>query len=288
MGHRGTELVVQGQKSRIELAPGLHLDPGALNQVRHHAVLAHGLSVQAIRALARKGTKVGPAEVMSSAVPVIDSPEHVKAAEVATRELNAAYLGVILEGKYSDAYLKAAGKDAPKFTDEELRAIASPLDFVGINVYRPYIYVMASDRAPGYREVPANVSHPKMLSSWHLLGPEVLYWAPRQLHSIWKPKEIYIAENGCAASDAMAADGNVYDSDRVMYLRNGLLNLQRAIAEGAPVRGNFVWSAMDNLEWSSGFSTRFGLVYVDFKTQERTPKLSAHWFREAAKRNAVV
>jgi beta-glucosidase len=125
-----------------------------------------------------------------------------------------------------------------------------------------------------------------MLSSWPLLGPEVLYWAPRQLYSIWKAKEIYITENGCAASDAMAADGN--DSDRVMYLRNGLLNLPRAIAEGAPVKGNFVWSAMDNLEWTDGFGTRFGLVYVDFKTQKRTPKLSAHWFREAAKRNAVV
>jgi beta-glucosidase len=73
-----------------------------------------------------------------------------------------------------------------------------------------------------------------------------------------------------------------------MYLRNGLAQLQRATAEGVPVKGNFVWSAMDNFEWSSGYGTRFGLVYVDFKTQKRTPKLSAAWFREAASRNAVV
>jgi beta-glucosidase len=288
MGHCGVDLVVQGKLLRTELAPGLKLEPAALNQVRHHAVLGHGLAVQAIRAKGTPSTKVGPAEVMYAAVPVIDTPEHVKAAEAATREMNAAYLTVMLEGKYTDAYVKAAGEDAPKFTDDDLKAIASPLDFVGINVYTPKLYVLASDQAPGYRAVPMNASHPKMFSSWHTFGPEVLYWAPRLLHSIWKPKEIYITENGCAASDELAADGNVYDSDRVMYLRNGLAHLQRATAEGVPVKGNFVWSLMDNFEWGDGYGTRFGLVYVDFTTQKRTPKLSASYFREAAARNTVV
>ena len=288
MGHRGVEVVVQGKKHSIELAPGLKLEQGALNQVAHHAVLAHGMSVQAIRAMGRRGTKVGPAEVMFCGVPVIDSPEHVKAAETATRHLNARFLDVMQTGKYSDSYLNEASKDAPKFTDEDLRVIASPLDFIGINVYIPRTYVMASDQAPGYRQVPMNVSHPKMFSSWHTFSPEVLYWAPRLTDSIWKPKEIYIAENGCAASDEIAPDGHVYDADRVMYLRNAMAQLQRATAEGVPVKGNFVWSAMDNFEWSDGYGTRFGLVYVDFKTQKRTPKLSAMWYREAARRNAVV
>ena len=288
MGHRGVELMVQGQQVRTELAPGLRLEPAALNQVRHHAVLGHGLSVQAIRAMARQGTKVGPAEVMQTAVPVIDSPEHVNAAQAATRDLNSAYLTVMLEGKYTDGYLEAAGKDAPKFTDEDLRVIASPVDFVGINVYTVRLYVLASASAPGYREVARSASHPRMFSTWHSFSPEVLYWAPRLLHSIWKPKEIYITENGCAASDEIAADGNVYDSDRVMYLRSGLFNLQRATAEGVPVKGNFVWSAFDNLEWTEGYGTRFGMVYVDFKTQKRTLKLSAAWHKEAARHNAVV
>jgi beta-glucosidase len=288
MGHRGIEVTVQGKKHSIELAPGLKLEQRALNQVAHHAVLAHGMSVQAIRAMGRKGTKVGPAEVMFCGVPVIDSPEHVKAAETATRHLNARFLDVMQTGKYSDWYLKEAGKDAPRFTDEDLRIIASPLDFIGINVYIPRMYVMPSDQAPGYRQAPMNVSHPKMFSSWHTFSPEVLYWAPRLTHSIWKPKEIYITENGCAASDEVAPDGNVYDADRVMYLRNVMAQLQRATAEGVPVKGNFIWSAMDNFEWGDGYGTRFGLVYVDFKTQKRTPKLSAMWYREAARRNAVV
>jgi beta-glucosidase len=287
-GYRGVELTVQGKTVRLHIAPGLTLEAGPLNQVKLHANLGHGLVVQAVRAMGREGTKVGPAENMPTAVPLIDSPEHVKAAEAATRDLNVHFLGPMLEGKYSDAFLKAAAKDAPKFTDADLRVIAAPVDFVGINVYIPTSLVIASDQPPGYRQIPFNVSHPKMFSAWHRLEPEVLYWAPRLLHSIWKPKEIYITENGCAASDEIAADGNVYDSDRVMYLRNGMAHLQRATAEGVPVKGNFVWSAMDNLEWTDGYGTRFGIVYVDFKTQKRTPKLSAAWFKEAARRNAVV
>jgi beta-glucosidase len=288
MGHRAVEVQVGGKTVTATFAPGLNLPPGELNQVRHHAVLGHGLAVQAIRAKGNKGTRCGPAENMSTAVPVMETPEHIRAAQAATRDLNAAYLGVILEGKYSDRYLKAAGKDAPKFTDEDLKTIAEPVDFVGINVYRPSEYVMASGDGAGYRTIPINASHPKMFSSWHLFGPEVLYWAPKFAQSLWKVKEIFITENGCGASDAIGEDGNVYDSDRVMYIRNGLAHLQQATAEGVPVRGNFVWSLMDNFEWTDGFGTRFGLVYVDFRTQKRTPKLSASYFREAAARNAVV
>jgi beta-glucosidase len=287
-GYRGVELTVQGKKVRLHIAPGLTLEEGPLNQVKLHANLGHGLAVQSVRAMGRAGTKVGPAENMPTVVPLIDSPEHVKAAEAATRDLNVYFLGPMLEGRYSDVFLKAAGKDAPKFTDADLRVIAAPVDFVGINVYIPTSLVIASDQPPGYRQVPFNVSHPKMFSAWHRLEPEVLYWTPRLLHSIWKPKEIYITENGCAASDEIAADDNVYDSDRVMYLRNGMAHLQRATAEGVPVKGNFVWSAMDNFEWTDGYGTRFGMVYVDFKTQKRTPKLSAAWFKEAARRNAAV
>ena len=117
----------------------------------------------------------------------------------------------MLEGRYDRAYLKAAGKDAPKFTDEEMKIIGSPLDFVGINVYIPTLLVMASDQPRAIAKCPFNVSHPKMFSSWHRLAPESQYWAPRLLHSLWQPKEIYITENGCAASDVVAADGNVYD-----------------------------------------------------------------------------
>jgi hypothetical protein len=202
----------RGKPVRLHIAPGLTLEDGPLNQVRHHAILGHGLAVQAIRAMGRAGTKVGPAKNMPHALPAIDAPEHVKAAEAATRALNIHYLGPMLEGRYDDAYLKRAGRDAPRFTDEDFRAIGSPLDFVGINVYIPSLLVVASDQPPGYREVPFNVSHPKMFSAWHRLAPESQYWSPRLLHSIWKPKEIYVTENGCAASDAVAAGDGAFST----------------------------------------------------------------------------
>jgi beta-glucosidase len=288
IGHRGFDTVVDGNKTRIELAPGLRLSNARLYQVRHNAVLAQGLAVQAIRANGRAGIKCGPADNLSTAVPAIETPANIKAAEIATREMNAGYLTVILEGKYTDAYLAAAGKDAPVFTAEELTIISSPVDFIGLNIYRPTAYVVASEGSSGFRPISFNKSHPHMLSWWHVLGPEAMYWAPRQLQSLWQAKEIYIAENGCAASDQMSAGGIVDDSDRIMFLRNHLGHLRRATAEGVPVKGYFHWSLMDNFEWSDGFANRFGLVYVDFRTQKRTPKLSAAYFREAAAKNAVV
>jgi beta-glucosidase len=101
-------------------------------------------------------------------------------------------------------------------------------------------------------------------------------------------KDIYITENGCSATDVPAADGIVYDTDRIMFLRNYLTHLQRATAEGVPVRGYFHWSLMDNFEWADGYGTRFGLLHVDFATQKRTPKLSAAFYREVAAGNRVV
>src|SRR5579883_681580 len=280
MGHHEVETNVSGKKVIISLAPGLKLPPAELNQVRHHAVLAHGLAVQAIRARGKKGTKCGPAENIVTAVPLIETPANIRAAEMATRELNAPYLTVMLEGKYTDAYLRACGKDAPKFTTEDLKVISEPVDFVGINVYRPDEYILASDQAPGYRTIPINKSHPRMFASWQVFGPESLYWAPKYVQSLWNANAIYITENGCGADDELARDGSVYDTDRVMYMRNYLTQLQRATSEGVPVRGYFHWSLMDNFEWCDGLGTRFGLVYVDFQTQKRTPKLSASYFRE--------
>jgi beta-glucosidase len=267
-------------------APGLKLSSARVNQVRHHAVLAHGLAVEAIRARAKPGTKVGPAENVAAVVPAVETSENISAAERAMRELNAGILTVMLEGRYTDAFLSSAGADAPQFSDEDLKTIASPIDFVGINVYTP-TYVRAIGTSPGYEVVAPAKSHPRMASSWQVFGPESLYWAPRHLQKIWNVKEIYISENGCGAADEPTADGVVFDSDRIMFLRNYLAMLQRATSEGAPVHGYFLWSLLDNFEWSSGFGTRFGLFHADYVTQRRTPKLSAAYYSEIIKHNAL-
>ena len=189
-------------------APGLKLPPAVLNQVHHNVALGHGLAVQAIRARARAGTKVGPAENIAACLPAIDTPENIRAAEIATRELNAGFLNVVLTGKYTDAFLKYAGKDAPKFTGDELKVISSPNDFVGLNIYAPQFYVVASEKAPGFDVLPFPASFPRMNSDWLRVGPETAYWVPRLSAKIWNIDTIYISENGASADDKIAADGS--------------------------------------------------------------------------------
>jgi beta-glucosidase len=268
-------------------APGLHVSEAEFAQVKHYAVLAHGWGVQAIRANARPGTKVGIADNPTVTTPVIESPAHIKAAALAIREENAGILTVILEGKYTDAYLRRLGASAPKFTAEEMHAIGSPIDFLGLNVYTPS-YVRAAANPSGYEMVPFPASFPHMYSPWLNVGPEALYWAPKLVSQVWDVKEIYITENGASAIDTLTPDGTVLDVGRVMYLRNYLMHLQRAVADGVPVRGYFLWSFLDNYEWSDGYEKRFGIHYVDFKTEKRTPKLSAEFYREVIARNEVV
>ena len=267
-------------------APGLKLPQAEVNQVRHHVALAHGLAVQAIRAKGRAGTRVGPAENIAACVPVIDTPENIRAAEIATRELNAGFLGVVLEGKYTDGFLEYNGADAPKFTAEELKIISSPNDFIGLNIYAPQFYITASDKKP-FTVLPFPASFPHMNSEWLRIGPETIYWVPRIAAKIWNIENIYISENGTSSTDNLTPEGKVYDLDRIMYLRNYLTQLQRATAEGVPVRGYFLWSLMDNFEWIFGFEKRFGLYHVDFETQARVPKLSVSFYRDVIERNAI-
>jgi len=268
-------------------APGLKLDPAGVAQVSHFAVLGHGLAVQAIRAKAKSGTKVGLADNATATVPVIETPEHIEAATRAMREENAMFLSVIQEGRYTDAYPKRLGAAAPKVGPDDLKIIGSKLDFLGLNVYQP-TYVRADSSSIGYAVVPPPASYPHMFSSWLTVGPEALYWSPKLVAKIWGVNEIYITENGASSADVLTPEGKVLDTDRVMYLRNYITQLQRGVAEGVPVRGYFLWSLLDNYEWADGYEKRFGIHYVDFTTQKRTPKLSAEFYREVIARNALA
>jgi beta-glucosidase len=266
-------------------APGLRVGEKRLAQLSHYAVLGHGMAVRAIRAHA-PGAQIGLADNAVAITPAVETPEHIAAAHKAFREENARFLTAILDGRYTEGYLQRLGANAPHFTAEEMAIIATPLDFVGINVYEP-VYVLAADNAKGYTMVPVPASYPHMYSNWLRIGPEALYWVPKLVTDLWRPKAIYITENGASSKDAVAGDGQVYDTDRVMFLRNYLTQLQRATADGVPLKGYFLWSLLDNFEWADGYDKRFGIVYVDFATQQRIPKLSAEFYRETIRKNAV-
>jgi beta-glucosidase len=260
-----------GYESGIH-APGLKLSRQKVAQVKHHAVLGHGLAVAAIRASAGRGARVGSAESVRPIIPAFDAPEHVAAAKTAFVEENAPYLTAMYQGRYTDAYLKKLGADAPVFTAEEMKAIGAPLDFQGLNIYTAEP-VRAAANERGYALIPR-----PMASPWLTIGPEAAYWVPKLAADTLGIKEMYITENGCSADDVVAEDGQVYDTDRVMYLDAYLTELQRGVSEGVPVRGYFLWSLLDNFEWADGYGKRFGITYVDFKTQKRTPKLSSKFY----------
>jgi beta-glucosidase len=269
-----------------QFAPGLKLPDAQVNQVRHHAILGHGMAVQAIRANAKPGTQIGLAENARVFVPIIETPEHIEAAQRATRQENAPFLTAVMEGKYTDEYLQKEGANAPKVKSGDMQIIGSPLDFVGHNVYNPD-YVRADSSPAGYLIERRQASYPHMASPWLFIGPEGIYWAVRNVTELWKPKAMYITENGCSADDVVNSAGRIEDTDRVMFLRNYLTHLHRAASEGYPIKGYFLWSLMDNYEWADGYSKRFGIHYVDFKTQKRTPKLSAEWYKQVIANNAV-
>jgi beta-glucosidase len=218
---------------------------------------------------------------------VIETPEHIAASRIAYREENARVLTAIQEGVYTENYLKKLGADAPKFTAEEMEIISSPMDFTGLNIYEP-TWVRASDEAPGYELLDQPSSYPHMAASWLYFGPQGMYWSPKHAESLWGIKKIYITENGAASADVMTEGGEVLDTDRILFLRSYLEQLQRATAEGVPVKGYFLWSLLDNYEWSDGYNVRFGITYVDYKTQRRTVKLSGEFYKDVIRRNGLV
>ncbi len=262
-------------------APGEQLSGRDRSQVYHHGLLGHGLAVRAIRAQAKQPVQVGLAENPTICVPAIETEEHIQATKLAMCHLNGAVLRPLMEGSYDPGYLEWLGQDAtPVFTEDDMAIIGTPLDFVGINVYSP-TYIYADPSMPlGYRVLPMPDSYPRLGLPWLHIGPQITYWGPRLLKEIWGVDAVYITENGCAADDTLTAERNIFDTDRVMFLHHHFIAAHRALSEGWPLKGYFVWSLLDNFEWEHGYSKRFGLFYVDYDTLERIPKLSAKFYRE--------
>jgi beta-glucosidase len=279
----------KGYKTSTEVfAPGKVVSAKVLNQARHHAVLGHGMAVQAVRAAAgAKAPLCGLAENAPGMVPILETPEHIKAARDALRDATGQYLVPILEGHYHPHYLEKEGENAPQFTDADLRVMATSLDFVGLNLYAPH-YIRHDPSAPrGWSTITLDEAYPRMSMPWLALGPSILYWSPRFLAELWKVPAVYITENGCANPDRPTATGDIDDVARMMYLQQHLIHANRAISEGYPLKGYFLWSLMDNFEWAMGYTRRFGICYTNYQTFTRTPKLSAKFYADVIRRNAV-
>ena len=267
-------------------APGRKVTPAVLNQIYHHALVCHGHGMRAVRQFGGPGARVGLTDNSDVCMPVTETPADIAAARTWYVEHNVHLLGAIYGGGYAPEYLERAGADAPKVEPGDFTIISLPMDFLGQNLYTGTFVRAGADGRPEELRLPAH--YPKADSDWLHLAPQVMYWGTRLAHEAYGEKSIYITENGCGYNTEPVVNGEVIDLHRRDFLRGHLRELHRAIADGVPVDGYFLWSFMDNYEWRDGYERRFGIVHVDYTTQKRTPKLSAHYYSTIMRENRIV
>jgi beta-glucosidase len=260
-------------------------------QTVHHALLAHGLGCQAIRAATPKPANVALVVNFDPYVPVTETPENIEAAKRAfvMEEHNGTVLVPALTGAYNSTTLATLGENAPHIEPSDMKTICQPLDRLGFNNYTGS-YVRAADNTRGYELLPLPQGYPQIGMPWLNFLPEALYWGIRLVSEALGKKglPIVITENGCATDDVVTASGEIIDLSRIMYMREYLNNAHRTVSEGYPLIGYFPWSLMDNFEWSWGYTKRFGMTHVDYKTLKRIPKESFRWYQKVIQENRVV
>ena len=262
-------MAVLGHEQGI-FAPGIRSRSVAL-QVSHHLLLSHGLAVQALRADGGC-PNLGIVLNLGHVEPASQSPEDLKAAETGCGWGRRWYLDPLFKGQYPAELIEALGEDAPVIKDGDLQAIAAPIDHLGVNYYTRSVFRASSPFDVNTSGLPLTDMgweiYPRGLT-------ELLCW----LNQEYPMPAIWITENGAAFDDPVQ-EGRVHDGRRVAYLQDHIAAVAAALERDVPVAGYMVWSLMDNFEWASGYSKRFGIVHVDYATQERTLKDSALWCRE--------
>jgi beta-glucosidase len=260
-----------GHESGV-FAPGLK-DRKLAAQVSHHLLLSHGMAITAMRALKLKAS-LGIVLNMAPMYPATDSDADRTAARLEDGKLRRWYMDPLFEGRYPQDVLDYLGHDAPYVEAGDMARIQVPIDFVGINYYSRG---MISAAGP----VDNKTSGLELTDMGWEVYPQGL---TDLLVSIKRDypgaKRLYITENGGAFPDPVGTDGQVHDADRTRYLDTHIAAVGDAIAQGVPMAGYMVWSLMDNFEWASGYAKRFGIVHVDYATQQRTPKDSALAYRD--------
>ena len=250
-------------------APGVK-NRHAAAQASHHLLLSHGLAVQALRV---RGCKAQMGLVLNLAPihPATDSAADIAKATLEDGHLLRWYLDPLFKGRYPQDVLDDLGPDAPRISEGDMAAIASPVDFVGVNYYSRSVVSTgeAWDPLRNGREVTD--------MGWEVY-PEGLTELLVRLHRDYPAPAFMVTENGGAFPDVLQ-DGRIQDTRRTRYLSQHIAAVAEAMRQGVPMAGYMVWSLMDNFEWASGYEKRFGIVHVDYETQVRTLKDSANWYR---------
>jgi beta-glucosidase len=253
-------------------APGWR-DLNATLQVAHHLLLSHGLAVPVIH---EAGGQAGIAPNLTPGHAASDDPADLAAARRHDGYTNRWFLDPLAGKGYPQDMWRYYGRAVPTLAAGDLEIIAAPTDFLGVNYYsRRLAADNPTGKAPQVRTV-VDRKRPRTLD--REIYPEGLHEILLRLHEEYAFPALYITENG-AAMPEQVADGRVDDPPRRAFLEDHFAQAARALAAGVPLRGYFVWSLLDNFEWAQGYSLRYGIVHVDYDTQARTPKASAHWYR---------
>ncbi len=267
-------------------APGAKEDEAVVNQACHHALLCHGHGVRAVREHGGSGAVVGLVDNPVVAVPLSLQAREVAAAREAFAGANLRVLDPIFRGRYDEGYLQRAGRAAPRVAEGDFDLIAQPGDFIGLNIYTGYFVRVDANGRPENLAFTAHA--PRSDSSWPSLLPQALYWGPRFFTEIYGKLPIYITENGLGYEEPETTSHELPDLRRRECLRSYLNELHAAIREGVPIKGYFLRTLLDNFAWEDGYSCRYGIIHNDFRTQKRTPKLSARWYAGVIRRNRLV
>jgi beta-glucosidase len=259
------------------MAPGVR-DLRSAVHASHHLLLGHGLAVQALRSAAAATPSIGIVNNLSPCEPATDTPADIEAAVRADGHTNRWWLDPVTGRGYPTDMVELYGIELP-VRPGDLETIATPLDFLGVNYY--FRQVIAADPTVatlGFRQVPVDGAVTTALG-WEV-HPAGLTQTLVRLTTEFDAPALYVTENGSAWTDEPDADGYVADQEREAYLVDHVDAVADAVAQGAPVRGYFAWSLLDNFEWAYGFWPRFGLAYVDYATQRRTIKLSGRTYAD--------
>lgn len=267
-------------------APGIS-DLSQAVQTVHHLLLSHGWAVQAYRGGGYPG-KIGIVLNISPYQPASDDEADRAACERIDQLYTRIFSEPLFNGRYPEPLMTWLGPHAPQIADGDLEVIQQAIDFLGVNYYNKS--AVAFDSEAGVIKLRAwNISAPGLGTTdmgWGIY-PDGLREVLVDVETRYHVPEIYVTENGCAAVDVPDSTGSVDDRDRIEFLRGHFRAAHQAIEEGVPLLGYYVWSLMDNFEWTRGYAKRFGIVRVDYETQERTPKASALWYRDLIARNAL-
>ena len=253
-----------------QFAPGV-ADARSAIQVSHHLLLSHGLAMQAMRA-AGTSARLGIVLNQWTADPATDCAADRALAELEYARSVQWFMDPIFKGRYPQLALRAHGANAPVVHDGDMAAIHQPIDFLGVNYY--FRAWCSAARPPLPPPAPLGVTD----MGWEIY-PQGLTELLVKLNGEYALPPVYITENGMAHAETLEA-GQVVDTARIDFVSRHLQALQPAMAAGVDVRGYFLWSLLDNFEWNSGYTRRFGIVYVDYATQQRIPKASAWWYRD--------